>query len=76
VIGRNLLSPDVVDRFVRLERRGCEGITVLSTGGGAPRFVAWLHLPNGKKLYHDAERADAAARSLADEAEAALADGP
>ena len=75
MIGRDLLSPNVVDRFVRLERQGCEGITVLSRGGGSPRFVAWLHLPSGKKLYHQAERADAAARSLADEAEAALDDG-
>jgi hypothetical protein len=75
VIGRSLLSPELVDRLIRLERRGCEGITVLSKGG-TPRFVAWLVLPNGNKLYHDAERADAAARSLADEAEAALDDGP
>jgi hypothetical protein len=74
VIGRDLLSPEVADRLSRFERRGCEGITVLSKGG-TPRFAAWLVLPNDKKLYHHAERADAAARSLADEAEAALADG-
>jgi hypothetical protein len=73
VIGRDLLSPEIVDRFVRLERRGCEGITVLSRDP-APRFAAWLFLPNGKKLYHRAEKADAAASSLADEAEAALDD--